>query len=238
VSERLEIVRSLAERSDILAFIPSIQVFIDRHPPDKMKGKERQIFDEVRHNDAARERVRALIQQLDVSALQLELAHFAVHMGWMTGDEFSTLAIDAARQLLHRPITNEVVDVMCELPKHEQVGGHFASADLPEALFLEPEGIRMVSCLAPPGGEVSKRIATALSSPDPDLRLWAAHALTRRLPLPEGVLLTIGAHLGDPSPDVTERLRWILRAQQRLPRDVTRAPGAKDPEELRSRTRR
>jgi len=121
------------------------------------------------------------------------------------------------------------------------VGRHFRFADLPPHLFLDPEGIRFVSCLAPPGGDVTERIAVALDADDPELRLWAAHALTRRLPLSEPVLLTVVAHLGDPSADVRERLAWIFRAQHPLPADVRSALEREAPAlaaELREAARR
>ncbi|MEW6271505.1 MAG: hypothetical protein AB1689_19660 [Thermodesulfobacteriota bacterium] len=223
VARRLEIVRGLVARPDVLSFVPSIQVFIDRHPEEKMSPDERRIFEEVKADRAARDRVVALVHQLDVSALKLELGHFAVHMGWMTQPEFRALAIESVRQLLRRPLTNDVVDVMCEVPKHESVGDEFTLADLPGGLFRDPEGIRFVSCLAPPGDAVSERFEAALDSVDPELRLWAAHALSRRLPLSETVLLRATEHLGDPSPDVRLRLEWIFRAQRPLPRDVQRA---------------
>jgi len=229
VLRRLEIVRDLVTRPDMLAFVPSVQVFVERHPPEKMQGAERQVFDEIRADEAARERVVALVYQLDVSALQLELGHFAVHMGWLEPERFRTLALEGARELLRRPLDSDAVDVMCELRKHEQVGDHFRSSDLPDGLFRDPEGIRLVSCLAPPGDDVSARIAAALESPDASLRLWAAHALSRRLPLPEPVLLDVVRHLGDPAPDVTTRLRWILIAQRPLPPAVLRALEARDP---------
>lgn len=229
VAKRLEIVRELVARPDLLAFVPSIQVFIDRHPADKMQGDERRIYDEIRANAEARERVRQLVFQLDVSALQLELGHFAVHMGWLERERFKELAIEGARQLLRRPLDNEVVDVMCELPKHEQVGDHFRSADLPDALFRDPEGIRLVSCLAPPDDAVSVRIASALAADDPILRVWAAHALSRRLPLSETVLMTVIAHIDDPEPQVRERLRWIFLGQRPLPRRVLDALDERDP---------
>jgi hypothetical protein len=223
VARRLEIVRELVARPDFLAFVPSVQVFIDRHPAEKMSAEERRIYADIQGNAAARERVLALVEQLDVSALRLELAHFTVHMGWMTEQQLHELATETARELLRRPLTNEVVDVMCEVPRHESVGGRFTSADLPPHLFRDAEGIRFVSCLAPPGDDVSERLAAVLGAEDPELRLWAAHALTRRLPLPEPVLLTVVAHLGDRSADVRERLEWIFRAQRPLPDDVRRA---------------
>jgi hypothetical protein len=228
VERRLEIVRDLVARPDLLAFVPSIQVFIDRHPAEKMKGDERRLYDEIRANAEARERVRSLVLQLDVSALQLELGRFAVQMGWLETARFRQLAIDGTRQLLLRPLDNEVVDVVCEVPKHVQIGGEFRSADLPDALFRDPEGIRLVSCLAPPDQQVSVRLLAALDADDPILRVWAAHALSRRLPLPEPVLMTVLGHLNDPEPQVRDRLRWIFLGQRPLPRRVLDALDDRD----------
>jgi hypothetical protein len=222
-------VRDLVARPDLLAFVPSIQVFIDRHPAEKMQSGERRIFDEIRADADARERVRELVFQLDVSALQLELGRFAVQMGWLENDRFRQLAIDGTRQLLRRPLDNEVVDVVCEVPKHVKVGDAFRSADLPEGLFRDPEGLRLVSCLAPPDEQVSVRIAAALDAEDPILRVWAAHALSRRLPLPEPVLLTVVARMDDPEPQVRDRLRWIFLGQRPLPRRVLDALDDRDP---------
>ena len=227
--QRLGIVRDLVARPDLLAFVPSIQVFIDRHPPEKMQGGEKRIYDEIRGNAVARERVRELVFQLDVSALQLELGRFAVQMGWLDNDRFRELAIDGTRQLLRRPLDNEVVDVVCEVPKHVRIGDAFRSADLPDGLFRDPEGIRLVSCLAPPDDQVSVRIASALDADDPILRVWAAHALSRRLPLPEPVLMTVMAHMNDREPQVRERLRWIFLGQRPLPKRVLDALDDRDP---------
>ncbi|MGD9765644.1 MAG: hypothetical protein AB7V27_18260 [Candidatus Binatia bacterium] len=230
VARRLEIVEGLMDRSDLLAFVPSLQVFVKRHPWEEMDEEERQLFEDIQANTAARERIFDLIDQLDVSALQLELGHFAMRMGWMTSKQFRAMAIDTARQLLRRRLTSEVVDVMCEIPKHQSVGDQFVSADLPERLFRDAEGVRLVSCLAPPGDEVSARLAAALAMRDPELRVWAAHGLTRRLPLPDPVLLTVVAHVRDPAPDVAGRLRWILAAQRPLASPVQRALEAQAPE--------
>src|SRR5262249_35547291 len=138
--------------------------------------------------------------------------------------------VDAARQLLHRPLTTAVVDVMCEVPKHESVGSEFAAEDLPDPLFRDTDGIRLVACLAPPGDAVSTRLAAVLDAQDPDLRMWSAHALTRRLPLPDPVLLASIAPLHDPSPGVAERLSWILKTQRPLSADVQRILERQAPE--------
>ncbi|HZR83400.1 MAG TPA: hypothetical protein VFD92_20060 [Candidatus Binatia bacterium] len=238
VADRLEIVEYLVGRPDMLEFIPSIQAFVERHPQDRLQGDAKRIFDAIADNQDARERVRTLVRALDVSALQLELAHFASHLGWVSEEELRALAFEAARELLRRPFSSEVVDVMCEIPKHEPIGDHFTSADFPPALFSDPEGIRLVSCIAPPDARVSERLAAALDSPDTGTRLWAAHALTRRPSLSDAVLVEVAGRLGDPSPDVRERLEWIFRARAPLSAGVQNAVSASNPRlaaELRPR---
>jgi len=230
VLRRLQIVNEIMDRDDLLAFIPSVQVFFDRHPTDKISGDGHRLFDEIRGNKTARERILELVYQLDASALQLELGRFAEQMGWMSPAKLRALAIDAARKLLRRPLTSEVVDVMCEITKHQPIGNEFRSADLPDALFRDAEGIRLVSCLVPPGNDVSTRLAGALDSDIGELRVWAAHALTRRLPLPDAALMKVISHLRDPDREMTERLRWIFLAQRPLGEGVQRALASQAPD--------
>jgi hypothetical protein len=170
------------------------------------------------------------VHGLDVSALQLELAHFARHLAWMSDGEFRHLAVDSARQLLRRPLTTEVADVMCEIPRHEPLRDEFDSGDLPPALFADAEGVRLVDCLSPSDSRVSDRLVASLDRPDPTLRLWAAYALSRRLPLSDDILVRLAADLDDPSPDLRDRVRWIFRMEAPLSGEVRRAVAARDAE--------
>jgi hypothetical protein len=229
VAGRLRIIQRLMARTDFLAFLPTIQVFIDRHPPERLAGEERQLFEEVCRSGGGRDEVLRLVQDLDVSALKLELAHFARHLGWLTPASFRALALDAARHLLSRLLTTEVVDVMCEIPRHESLRDDFRSEDLPPPLFERAEGIRLVDCLSPTDARVSARLVPGLDQPDLSTRLWAAYALSRRLPLDDAILTELTRHLNDSSDDVRERLRWIFRAQPPLSDAVAQAVAAHDP---------
>jgi len=238
VTRRLEIIRRLMEREDFLAFIPSIQVFVARHPRESLDPAARRLFDDIQQSERARQKVLALVHDLDVSALQVDMAHFAVRMGWMTRDEFRRFVIAAARELVRRPLTSEVVDVMCEIGKHEAVGAAFRSEDLNGALFTEPEGLRLVDCLAPGDPRVSARLARGLESPDVSARLWAAYALSRRLPLDDAVLAQLARHRSDPSPDVRARVAWIFEAQRPRSRAARRALATEGPLDKTGRARR
>jgi hypothetical protein len=229
VTERLRIVAELMARADFLSFLPTIQLFLDRHPPERLAGVDRKLFEEVQRIDTARDEVLRLVKELDVSALQLELAHFARHLGWLTPGEFRDVAVDGARQLLHRPLTSEVVDVMCEIPRHESLRDEFGADDLPPSLFGDAEGLRLVDCLSPADPRVSDRLAESLQLTDPAARLWAAYALSRRLPLSDHILVRLAADLNDPLPDLRERVQWILRAQAPLSDAVRRTVVARDP---------
>jgi hypothetical protein len=216
-------------RPDFLAFLPSLQMFIDRHSPETLTGDELRLFDEVRGAARARDEVLRLVYELGPSALQLELAHTARHLGWLTPPAFRALAVDAARTLLQRPLTDEVVDVVCEIPKHESLRGEFGADDLPPVLFDRPEGIRLLTCLAPTDPRVTARLLPGLEQQDSMTRLWAAYALSERLPLDDTTLLRLASHLNDPASDVRQRVQWIFLAQSPLSDAVRDAAAAIDP---------
>jgi len=214
VAERLRLVRELMDRPDFLAFLPAVEVFVGRHPAEGLQGEEQALFEDLRRREMARTQVLALIRALDVSALQLELAHLALHLGWMSPVEVRTLAVAGARRLVARPLTTEVTDVVCEITRHEPLRDVFTADALPPALFERAEGIRLIDCLSPADPGVTLRLLPALDASDLATRLWGAYALSHRLPLPDTVLTALAAHLDDPSPELRERLSWIFRAQR------------------------
>lgn len=237
-AERLRLVQRFLDRSDFFKFLPTIEVFIGRHPAQGLNEEERRIFAEIQQHDAARDQVLDLVRGLIVSALKIEMANLAVHLGWMTPEEFRALAVHGARELLAQRLTSELVDIMCEIRKHEPIGSEFGSGDLPERLFQDAEGLRLVDCLAPTDGAVSARLMAGLDSLDGLAQQWAAYALSRRLPLDDPLLLRIAPYLNHPSADVRLRLQWMLRSQRSLSEDVLLAVRAYDAslaEELRPR---
>jgi hypothetical protein len=238
VTRRLESIAGLMARTDFLAFVPTIQVFLDRHPPEGMTGGARHMFGQIRESGVAREQVLRLVDELDVSALKLEVAHFARHMGWLSPAAFRSLALAAARRLLQRPLTTEVVDILCEIPRHESLRDAFGSDDLEPHLFEASEGIRLVDCLSPTDARVSARLVPALDHPDLLTRLWAAYALSRRLPLDDAILVRLAGYLNDPSVDLRERVAFTLKMQTPLSESVLKVVAARDPallEDLRRR---
>lgn len=214
VEQRLRIVQRLLARSDFLAFLPTIQVFLRRHPPERLVGEARHLLAEMHADAAARDRVVGFMRALHPSALQLGLANLARCLEWISRDEFRRLAVDAARQLVVPPVSSEGVDVLCETSERQPIGDQFRSEDLPEGLFRDPQGLRLVACLSPPDERVTSRLITGLESSDVWARRWAAFALSRRLPLDAAVLKRLVPHLDDPSADVRERVRWVFSAQQ------------------------
>src|SRR5207245_8896022 len=131
-------------------FLPTVVAFVAEHGPATVGAEERAAFAEVQRSDGARAEVLRLVEQLDVSALRIELAQVAERLGWITPEEFRLLASDGVRQLLARRLTSELVDVTCAITQHEPAGGAFRSADLPDVLFQRADGLRPVACLAPP----------------------------------------------------------------------------------------
>ena len=217
VVERLRTAATLMRRPDFLAFLPTLEAFLQRHPAESFDSEERTIFDAMRATPAARDQVIRLAQELDISSLKLEVTHFALHMGWMTAEAFRRLAIDGAQALLERPLTSEIVDIECEIARHEPLGDVIDADRIRGLAYTLAEGIRMIDCLAPKDPRVSTRLASALDSADASTRAWAAYALSRRLPLDEAILMRLAGRLGDESAEVRERVRWIFTTERSVP---------------------
>lgn len=232
--ERLRLAYGMLARPDAIRFVPTVEVFLSRHPPATYSPDERSIFGEMRYLYAASDEVVAIVRQLDASALQLELAHFAVLVGWLGQTEFHAMAVAAAHQLLEQQLTAEVVDVICAITKHESLSADFDADDIPAAVYSDAQGLRLLACLAPSDPRVSRSVAAALESADPAEREWAAYALTRLRPTDEAVLLRLVPYLRDPAPGVAERIGWLLRIQNPLPERVGRAVRSVDPAALRA----
>jgi hypothetical protein len=237
VSERLRVAYGLLLRSDALRFVPTLEVFLSRHPPKKMNRVEMSILAEIQGLDGTRDQVLKLVRSLNVSAIKLELAHFAVLVGWLHRQEFHTLAVNGARELLGEPLTPEVVDIMCEITKYDSLSKDFSSISISPSVYADPHGLRLVSCLAPADPRVSAEVLPALKSDNPEQRVWAAHTLVRLVPRDEEILRRLAPYLNDPSPDVSGRIRWIFLAQKKLPKSLEQMLRGIDPTLLEERAR-
>ncbi len=230
VGERLRIVHQTLARSDFLSFVPTIEVFFSRHPPDQMRGNDRRLLREVQSLEAPRREMTELMYRLNVSALKMQMAHLAWQLGWITPGEYHRLAVEGARQLLAEPLSTEVVDIGCELAKYDtSAGATLRSEEIPQRLLWHSEGFRLLDCLAPADPRVTVRMLAGLDNIDESTRLWAAYALSRRLPLDDAILTTLARRLDDPSAGVRDRIRWIFGAQAPLSSDVLGAIRACDP---------
>jgi hypothetical protein len=222
VAERLRIAYGLLTRPDALRFVPTLEVFLSRHPRDEFTRVGRSVFTEIQNLDATREAVMTLVRNLNVSALKLELAHFAVLVGWLERAEFHALAVEGAAQLLRQPLSAESVDIMCAITKNESLRADFSLDDIPAGVYRDAMGLRLLSCLAPSDPRVSPRILSGLRSAEPLTRQWAIYALTERRPLDELVLEQLVPYLRDPAPEVATRVQLLFQMQGPLPRRVAR----------------
>ncbi len=238
VADRLRIAYGFLVRPDALSFVPTVEIFLSRHLPEDFSPGEQAVFAAIQNLDDARDSVLQLVHRLNVSALKLELAHFAVLAGWLQPAEFHALAVDGARQLLHQPVTSEAVDIMCEITKRESLRGDFHLADISPLAFVDPEGLRLLACLAPYDTHVSASLVPDLKSTDPALRQWAAYTLTQLVPRDESTLEQLVPYLRDPSPDIARRIRWLFAVQGKLPSGVIGAIRKLDPTLLQERADR
>lgn len=230
LSERMRIVRDLMAREDVLAFVPTVEIFFNRHPAQLLDGEARRLFLAVQANTAARDRLLGLVHALGASASTLELAHLAHHLGWLSDERFRALALDVTRRVLARPLSSEAVDITCEVAKHQPIGEAIRLEDFPPGTFEVAEGLRMVDCLRSRDSRVTDRLlAVPRESPDPSTRQWAVFALSHRLPLTEPQLLRLAELLTDHQPEVRDRVAWMFRMQHPLPPRVAAAVARRDP---------
>jgi len=229
VVERLRIIQQLFSRPEFLAFVPTIEVFLSRHPPETLQGEARRLFADIQRMQAPRQQMTALIASLSVSALKMQMAHLMLQLAWITPDEYRRLAVEGAKQLVTQPLSSEGVDIACELVKYVPAGAGLRSEEIPEVLFWDSEGFRMLDCLSPADARLNARMLAGLSRDEDATRVWAAFALSHRLPLDDTALVALAAHLNDPAAAVRARVQWIFQVQAPLSASVLAAVRAYDP---------
>jgi hypothetical protein len=229
VAERLGIVQRLFTRQDFLSFVPTVEVFFNRHLPSEFDEQERRLFRNIQSQQGARKQVVDLVHSLNVSTLKMQLAHLALQLEWISKDEFRRIALDGAKKLLSEPLTTEVVDIACELTKYVPAGARLRAEEIPEQLFWHSEGFRLLDCLSPADERLNLRLVSGLERIEESTRLWAAFTLSRRIPLQDAVLVKLTRYLNDPSPGVRDRVHWIYEAQAPLSATVWTAIRDRDP---------
>ena len=188
---------------------------------------------------ATRDAVLRLVRTLNVSALKLELAHFAPLVGWLDQDEFHNIAADgaaraAAAAAVGRGGRHHVRDHQARVAArrfHRRRHPSDESIATRRGCACSRAWRRRIRASA-------ARILAGLGSADPLARQWAAYALTDRQPLDERVLEQLVPYLRDPSPEVATRVQWLFQKQAPLPKRVLRTiemantPQASQPEPL------
>jgi hypothetical protein len=228
VSERLRTVKELLARTDFLSFLPTVEVFFGRHPPQQYDSGERRLLEEIQALETPRQKVTELVYQLDLSVLKMQLANLARQLGWLSPEEHERLAANGLKQLLAEPLSTEVADIGCELSQYTPTGIELRAEDIPEQLLWHAEGYRLLDCLSPTDPRISSRILSGLENIDETTRVWAVYALWRRRPLDDDVLLALAPRLNDPSADVSDRVRRVFQAEAPLSPEVLAAIRARD----------
>jgi hypothetical protein len=229
VADRLGVVRRLFARGDFLTFVPTVEVFLERHPPEQFAAAERRLFRDIQSLDAPRRQATELLYRLNVSALKFQLANLARRLAWITRDESDQLVAEGVKHLLARPLSSDVADIGCEMSRYGAPGTRLRSEEIPGQLFWHAEGYRLLDCLAPADARVSDRMVAGLANIDEPTRLWAAYALSRRRPLDDAVLIALARGLDDSSAGVRARVRLTFEIEAPLSGEVLAAIRERDP---------
>jgi hypothetical protein len=228
LSDRLMTAYTLLARSDALRFVPTVQTFLSRNPPSQFGQREKAIFAGIQRLQGTRAAVMDLVRRLDISALQLQLAHFAALTEWIDPAEFHYLALASIARLLRQSPAGEEVDIVCEITADQSLKQQFNADDIPRGLYADPHGVRLIACLAPADPRVAYHLMEPLRSADPVLRQWAAHALIQ-VPKDDRIVAELVPFLRDPSPEIASRVRYMIQTQPSLPPAVASAVNRIDP---------
>ena len=228
VSERLRVVRELFARTDFLSFLPTVEVFFSRNPPDQYNSGERRLLAEIQALETPRQEVTKLVYHPDLSVLKMQMANLARQLGWLSPDEHERLAAEGLKQLLAEPLSTEVADIGCELSQYTPTGNELRAEDIPDQLLWHAEGYRLLDCVSPSDPRINSRILSGLENIDDSTRAWAVYALWRRRPLEDKVLLAMARRLNDSSIDVSDRVRRVFHAEAPLSAEVLAAIRERD----------
>lgn len=228
VKDRLHVVRDIFERDDFLSFLPTVEVFFDRHPPARYSRGERRAFEKIQALDAPREKVTEMVYQSELSVLKMQMANLARQVGWITPEEHERVAAEGLKELLATPLSTEVADIGCELAQYAPTGTELTAGDIPDQLLWHSEGYRLLDCLRPADPQVSVLLLRGLENLDTAARAWALYALWHRRPLTDEVLIALAPRLDDPSADVSGRVRRIFNAEAPLSPEVLAAIRERD----------
>lgn len=230
VRQRLVVARELFARPDFLTFVPTIEVFLGRHPPEEYGRAERAILADIKGLAAPRDQITELIERLEWSVLKVQMVNLARQIGWITPAEHRQLAEEGLQHILSEPLSTDVADVGCELGKYTPAGAELESEDIPEQLLWHAEGYRLLVCLAPTDPRITERMVSGLGNIDEATRVWATYALYRRRPLDDQVLLAMIPRLKDPSAEVRDLTLRTFEAEAPLARPVLAAIRKRDPD--------
>ncbi len=229
VSERLRIVRQLFSRQDFLSFVPTVEVFLGRHPPQQYSDQELRLLGEIQSLEAPRREVTELMYRMDLSVVKMQMSNLAQQLAWITPEEHERIAEEGLKQLLAEPLSSEIADIGCELSQYAPAGTELRSEDIPDQVLWHAEGYRLLDCLAPTDPRVTVRMLSGLSNVDAATRVWAVYALWRRRPLDDEVLIAMAPRLNDSSAEVRDHVRRTFEAEAPLSPAVFDALLERDP---------
>lgn len=212
VAERLGIIGAVMEGPEFLAFLPNIERFLARHPPDRFQDRDREAFERLTGIDAAREQVMDLIDRERSSLLRLELAEFATRMSWMDPATFHDMALAGVLDLLESPrIDFDASGVICGIAGIAGLGGDVSARDLKPGHYRDPHGIKAIDCLGVRGQPIVDGLVGALGDADALTRAWAVYALSRQPVTRAGDVEALARRLHDPDAEVRRLAEQTLR---------------------------
>ncbi len=229
LSPRLDQVEALFRDLEFLSFVPAIEWVLRAHPVAALAPEEKLTFEKIRANEAARDRVLGLVDQLGSPVLRLELVSIARSIGWSDDARVFAVQRDVVVKALRPPVYGEGRDLVCGLDPVLRGRMNVRAEDVLPEMYADEFGIQALGCLKP----TDERLQTALGNVLFDTREWlaraAAIALLEIKPAAVDVQVALARQLNRPEGGVKDWAARVLREAKASDARVVEAIRATDP---------
>jgi hypothetical protein len=183
VSERVEQVAHLFDTQAFLADLPAIGFFLRSHQRALADPAYTSSLVHIRQNIAARSTVAALVHDLQLPVVRLELVRIARAVGWLSAEEARPIQRQIAVSLLRPPVWGEARDSICGLGRDVLDDVDVHSEEIAAEVYRSEFGIQALACLKPADPRVRERLAASLDDSREWIRRLAASAIAQMDPL-------------------------------------------------------
>jgi len=161
IKDKLLKIRILLNGKNLLTYLPSVKTFFEKNSPQKFKSDEKNIFDQIASNPKIKDEVLGALEKIKAPSLKINLAKFAMSMGFMESSNFKTIVSSVLKNILKSPVSIEAKDTACSISGDLEEYYEMSPQDYDQAILNEHNGLIALSCLKPTNQSVKNNMEEA-----------------------------------------------------------------------------